>query len=275
MDQVTEFFRSSLSAALDIWAAGGWAMYVIAIIALVMFGMGLRIWLNLRATGVSAVPEEDWRTWIDRPGERTGRVGRMLDFVISRGDSLQATLDHFDQLKATETAPFRRDLRLMKVCVSTAPLVGLLGTVTGMLATFDALASGSGGTKTMTQIASGISEALITTETGLVIALPGVFFQYQLMRGFDRYKAFLAHLETVVVQALHRRRRRNEEHRQQQAVLERLATRFVERGTGEVTDLGAGASLRHSGPADPDSAVFGIGSAYGRGPVSEGQHDEA
>ena len=54
-------------------------------------------------------------------------------------------------------------------------------------------------------IAGGISEALITTETGLVVALPGLFFQYQLVRKTERYKAFLAHLESVCSQTIYRR----------------------------------------------------------------------
>ena len=66
-----------------------------------------------------------------------------------------------------------------------------------------ALATGSGGDKTMAQVASGISEALITTETGLVIALPGLFFHYQLVRKQERFKAFLAHLQTVCTQSLY------------------------------------------------------------------------
>ena len=97
----------------------------------------------------------------------------------------------------------------MKVCVTAAPLLGLLGTVMGMLTTFGALASGSGGEKTMAMVAGGISEALITTETGLVIALPGLFMQYQLARKYERYKAFLAHLETVCTQGVHRQRNHN------------------------------------------------------------------
>jgi len=93
----------------------------------------------------------------------------------------------------------------MKICVGVAPLLGLLGTVTGMLATFEALASGSGGDKTMELVAKGISEALITTETGLVVALPGVFYQHLLARKYDQYKAFLAHLETVCTQTQYRK----------------------------------------------------------------------
>ena len=70
-----------------------------------------------------------------------------------------------------------------------------------MLATFEALASDAGGQKTMDMIAGGISEAPITTETGLVIALPGLIFQYYLSQGRDRYEAFLAHLQTVCTQS--------------------------------------------------------------------------
>jgi biopolymer transport protein ExbB len=95
----------------------------------------------------------------------------------------------------------------MKICVGAAPLLGLLGTVTGMLATFDALAGGAGGDKTMGLVAEGISEALVTTETGLLIALPGLFFQHQLARKHERYKAFLARLETVCNQRLYRKLR--------------------------------------------------------------------
>jgi biopolymer transport protein ExbB len=85
----------------------------------------------------------------------------------------------------------------MRICVAAAPLLGLFGTVSGMLATFAALSSGSGGDKTMAMIAEGISVALITTETGLVVALAGLLFQYQLTRRVERFEAFLARLESI------------------------------------------------------------------------------
>ncbi len=56
-------------------------------------------------------------------------------------------------------------------------------------------------------VAEGISQALVTTETGLIIALPGLFFQYQLARQLDRYKAFLAHLQAVCTQNMYRNRK--------------------------------------------------------------------
>lgn len=179
-------------------------MIALTINALALFGLGFHIHLLLNEKGFHFIQEKTWRRWISHPEERKGPIGELLDFVTG-GNSLKQTSVFFEELSATEIKPFERDLRLMKICVGSAPLLGLLGTVTGMLATFAALASGSGGDKTMGMIADGISEALITTETGLIIALPGLFFQYQLAREHERYKAFLAHLETVCTQMLYKK----------------------------------------------------------------------
>ncbi len=191
------------SQAWTIWQQGGWAMPAIAINALVMFALGMHVWLKLRGKGFQSVPERKWRRWIDHPQERRGPIGRMIDFVTG-GQTLEDTTEFFEELRKIEITPFARDLRVMRICVSAAPLLGLLGTVTGMLSTFAALATGAGGDQTMDLVAQGISEALITTETGLVIALPGLFFQYQLVRLHEKYKAFLAHLETVCTQIRYR-----------------------------------------------------------------------
>lgn len=192
--------------AWDTWVAGGWAMIPIAITAATLFGVGASVWFRLRGKGFRAVPEKVWRLWIAHPNHREGRIGELLDEVVDV-PSVEAAVSVFAGVRKAELAPFARDLKVMKVCIATGPLLGLLGTVTGMLATFGALATGSGGDQTMEAIAKGISEALITTETGLVVALPGLFFHYQLSRSRDRYEAFLAHLETVCTQHLYRRLR--------------------------------------------------------------------
>lgn len=175
----------------------------IAFSGLIMFALGLHVHMKLGQKRFLSIPEATWRRWIDHPELRKGPIGEMLDFV-SGNTSIKAIAACFDELRTTEVAPFERDLRVMKICVTVSPLLGLLGTVTGMLATFNALATGSGGEKTMALVAKGISEALITTETGLVVALPGIFFQYQLSRKHDRYKAFLAHVEIAYTQKLHK-----------------------------------------------------------------------
>ncbi|MCD4779438.1 MAG: MotA/TolQ/ExbB proton channel family protein [Candidatus Omnitrophica bacterium] len=203
MNIFMEPFISFWKQAFSLWLSGGWGMIAIAVIALVQFGLGAHVYLKLKEKGFQSVPEKVWRHWIDHPTEREGPIGELLNSVTG-GKSIKQTTILFEELQKTEVASFDRDLRFMKTCVSAAPLLGLLGTVTGMLATFGALAAGSGGEKTMGMVAGGISEALITTETGLVIALPGLYFQYQLAREHDRYKFFLAHLQTVWTQKIFR-----------------------------------------------------------------------
>ena len=63
---------------------------------------------------------------------------------------------------------------------TVAPLLGLLGTVSGMVTTFSVIAEF--GTGNARALASGISEALITTQTGLVVAVPGLFLASFLIR---------------------------------------------------------------------------------------------
>jgi biopolymer transport protein ExbB len=196
--------------AVSIWISGGSSMIALAVDGLAMFALGIHIYLKLKEKGYQTVPEKVWRHWINHPAERHGTIGGLLDQVDGAND-LEQMGAFFQELQTVEISPFDRDLKVMKVCVAAAPLLGLFGTVTGMLATFGALASGSGGEKTMALIAGGIFEALITTETGLVLALPGIFFQYQLSREHDRYKTFLAHLETACTQKLYKKLRKQQE----------------------------------------------------------------
>ncbi|MBU0484676.1 MAG: MotA/TolQ/ExbB proton channel family protein [Proteobacteria bacterium] len=67
----------------------------------------------------------------------------------------------------------RRNLSTINILAAIAPLLGLLGTVVGMVATFDVISAfGTGNANAM---AGGISTALITTQSGLLVAVPGLF----------------------------------------------------------------------------------------------------
>ncbi|MEM6279078.1 MAG: MotA/TolQ/ExbB proton channel family protein [Verrucomicrobiota bacterium] len=92
-----------------------------------------------------------------------------LAFAISTNLYTIATSSMVDS--ATERARVLRRLDFCFVLIGTAPLVGLLGTVSGMLDTFSGLSVSSGSAPVET-ISHGISKALITTQTGLVIAIP-------------------------------------------------------------------------------------------------------
>ena len=112
-------------------------------------------------------------------GKRTEARGIIDSAVVDALEIKKQCLDPKQLRKSIEDTfySYRKDLSkyksLVKTIVVVAPLIGLLGTVIGMIETFDSLASmslfsQSGG------IAGGISQALFTTQLGLVVAVPGL-----------------------------------------------------------------------------------------------------
>lgn len=109
---------------------------------------------------------------LDNPSPQTNNsLGRIMKTFNENKDSGVETLE----LKMSEailknTPPIERGLGTIKILATVAPLLGLLGTVTGMIATFQSITLfGTGDPKLM---AGGISQALITTVLGLVSAIP-------------------------------------------------------------------------------------------------------
>ena len=73
--------ESTLEAFLYIWISGGWAMIVLASIALFIFVLGFHVFFRLRRKGFRGIDEAKWRRWIHEPEDRTGPVGGLFDEV--------------------------------------------------------------------------------------------------------------------------------------------------------------------------------------------------
>ena len=97
-----------------------------------------------------------------------GRI--MIAYYENRHLDLEAIKRRVDAVMFADLADIRKGLQVVKVLAAVAPLMGLLGTVTGMIGTFQAITLfGTGDPKLM---AGGISQALITTVLGLCAAIP-------------------------------------------------------------------------------------------------------
>jgi biopolymer transport protein ExbB len=196
--------------ALELWVSGGWAMVPLAANALILYGKAIDVRLTLsghlrtlKRWGRQLSSHPQMRNEEKRDYEVACRFLEAHNVQLSAVKTLDDMSACFAEVRSQELPPINRDLRFLKVAIATAPLLGLLGTVTGMLSTFTALSAGTGGDQTMDQIAGGISEALITTQTGLMIALPGTFLYYLLTRARDRFSAFIAHMETLCTRHVH------------------------------------------------------------------------
>ncbi|MDX1626428.1 MAG: MotA/TolQ/ExbB proton channel family protein [Wenzhouxiangellaceae bacterium] len=145
---------------------GGTVGMVIIVIGI--FGLLFSIWkgvmLFIRGNAIKRQVKRDEIS-------KNNALGRVLAVYEENPDADVETLElKLDEAILRETAPLESGLPLIKVLYVVAPLIGLLGTVVGMIVTFQQITLfGTGDPRMM---ASGISMALITTVLGLVVAIP-------------------------------------------------------------------------------------------------------
>jgi biopolymer transport protein ExbB len=117
-------------------------------------------------------------------------LGRVLSVYEANREADTETLElKLDEAVMRETSKLERFIWLVKVVSVVAPLLGLLGTVTGMIATFQSITLFGAGDPRM--MASGISEALVTTMLGLFVAIPLVLLHAALASNTKRILAIL------------------------------------------------------------------------------------
>jgi len=118
------------------------------------------------------------------PGTSNGLINRVVaGFLKERTGNSKLDRGILELSAMRERSLIRRYLSVIAVLAAVSPLFGLLGTVTGMITTFDVITFfGTGNAKAM---AGGISEALITTQSGLLVAIPGLFMSAFLIRRAD------------------------------------------------------------------------------------------
>lgn len=149
-------------ALQDYFYAGGWVLYGIFFVTVLMWIFIIeRYWYFWRA--YPATKQRALDEWQAREDTQSWFALRIRDRIISE--------------VSVDTSQF---ITIIKTCIAVLPLLGLLGTVTGMIQVFDVLASlGASNPRAM---ASGITHATIPTMTGLAAAISGLFFSYQLER---------------------------------------------------------------------------------------------
>ncbi len=102
---------------------------------------------------------------------------------LHRGE--QAVEDAIEDAGANEVSKLRRNLRMLYGIAAVAPMLGLLGTVWGMIQAFQ-VASQQGLGGRATSLAGGIYEALVTTFAGLLVAIPVLIFYYYFLGKIER-----------------------------------------------------------------------------------------
>jgi len=178
---------------------GGFVMWPLLVLAFLLWlGIAYRLFFIRRGTRlpVRELFAQAQRRMPERPrGALEEAVRRGLRVHASSAERMQALLD--DEFFGIEE-DLRRYRTLVRTIIVVAPLLGLLGTVSGMIEMFDSLAdqnfySQSGG------VAQGISQALFTTQFGLVIAIPGMLVGSLVDRRERRLQDDLTQLKELLI----------------------------------------------------------------------------
>ena len=189
MNQVIEF----IDQAAFVWEKGGTLMPALGLLAVYLYYLSFDLWLRLHAvipSDLRVFPRERWDAF-----KGGGRVDRILRYCLADHRDPKETQRRFDQVRIGETSFLNRRLRFLFVLATSAPLIGLLGTVAGMLRTFDGLSMED--SYKMDLVAGGISQALVTTQAGLLIAIPAIALIHLLNRRKKDWLQCINRLESL------------------------------------------------------------------------------
>jgi biopolymer transport protein ExbB len=221
-----EFMVTFLQNLMHYFEAGGFVMPFLLLLSMALWAMILERWLYLygpvKRFGGWSHGKSAWEIrnfegavhpYLDRPGPETQeslrafcawKQGEMAGFVhrallehdVSSPDGLAMSLEEAFSAYAGKV---RKRLSLISVLALLAPMLGLLGTVSGMIEAFENMMLAGGADAKA--LSGGISAALITTQVGLVVALPGLFSRSLFRRRAEKIESDMS-LLTMRVRAL-------------------------------------------------------------------------
>ena len=190
-----------MQTMIDVWASGGWVMIPLFGLAVLLYAQAFGLLLVARRAQLESDSAAKWYDWVRKPANAEGRVREIIAYTQQGMPTVDEARDRFRDVRRSLIDLLDRRTAFVGTLVAAAPLMGLLGTVLGMLQTFFGISTG-GGAETAGVVASGISAALVTTQTGLTIALPGLFIVMLCRRQRHALDARLSRLESLTISHL-------------------------------------------------------------------------
>lgn len=178
--------------AYAIWKSGGWLMLPLLALAIFIYYVSLDLLVHLQ---YHFILRKKVYKWSDQEMDKAldGELKVMKSLLLENPSSTHEIRTHYSAVR-NEYIPFvNRRIRFLAIIITTGPLLGLLGTVTGMLSTFDGMLLADG--NKFNNIVKGISEALITTQTGLIISIPAMIILSLIIQKRNRLVRSIVKLE--------------------------------------------------------------------------------
>jgi biopolymer transport protein ExbB len=202
-----EVATSGDRSLIDMFHAGGWAMYPLLLLSISGFGLIIFNFISIKpgAFWNDAVTDELDKALqaadVDKARqiceENTAPVTTIIQAGLRRVDPSdydpQPVKDAVEESSAEELSTPFVYINYLSIVGTLSPMVGLLGTVSGMVKAFNAIAAEGVGNPQA--LADNISEALITTASGMIIGIPAMFFFFFFK---NRYGKIAARIGRIV-----------------------------------------------------------------------------
>ena len=196
------------STGLDYFFKGGFMMYPLLLCSIAVLVIAAERFLYYRKndTGNKFVDNfcdfimaGDWSSAKGLADNTEGELGKFATVIMLRHGSIERLEDYMAVRAEKVCDRFEENLNYLNICVSLAPVMGLLGTVTGMISSFNALDIRVDNPMVVT---AGIGEALITTVFGLGIAIVGICVHGYYSKRLRHVEISLEELSNTLMEAI-------------------------------------------------------------------------
>jgi biopolymer transport protein ExbB len=190
---------------LDMLRTGGWAMWPLGAFSVAMVTLIIQNFISLREK--TLLHTEQMPALLDmmlnkrcktamiycrkHPSMFSNAFGAGLERCLDGEETInfRKVQESVEEASVEQMSKLMKPIDLLSIIGASAPMLGLLGTVSGMIKAFQTM--GTTGMGKPELLAANIGEALITTATGLVIAIPAMFFFFYFKKGFQKTLATL------------------------------------------------------------------------------------
>lgn len=184
-------------------AMGGWVMFPLILLSFVLAFLIIERFMFFSGMAKDDITADELVAALEHPEDREPGTGtgiyRMIlgEFLSARQVYHRLDKAIVDEVCMRIVPRFKIHMKNIGALTAAAPLLGLLGTVSGMVTTFNVMnIFGTGNAKAMS---GGISEAMITTQYGLVVAIIGLYVSMILTRRARKYETMVEEVSVHII----------------------------------------------------------------------------
>ena len=187
---------------------GGWVMFVVGLLSVLTLTLVIDLFFRIRVSKMisfdyvenlkKALKEKDLKKAMTISEEQSNCLSEVIMAGLKKtGQSMKTVQDSMMEAGIKAVSRIEQKINYLSAIATIAPMLGLLGTVLGMIQAFNVIAYEAGLGKP-TALAGGIAQAMITTAFGLIVAIPAMSFHFYFKGAMDKILSDIENIATDI-----------------------------------------------------------------------------